>query len=209
MFDELVKKEPDTIHCTEEKPPLNQILKIDLDDPKSGHLRIPKKNKRPADVMLASGYTSKINLHPFGRNVIIVIIIIIIIIIIQIILIIIIIITLIILMTVVHRSDDNCPHVFGPFLTWVQRWLFRLMADRQTQVPLSLMARKLFRMVRISDWHLINSFVHVLQLHQLTSSQSCLASCVVRVPQPSPSIARSCRCWTSHSYIVLVIIIKI
>lgn len=59
LFDEIVKREPDAIHCAEEKPPLNQVLKINVNDPKSGHLRIPKRNKRPADVLLASGYTSK------------------------------------------------------------------------------------------------------------------------------------------------------
>ena len=51
--------EPDKIQCQEEKHALNAILKINASDPSSGPLRIPKQNERPADVKLASGYTSK------------------------------------------------------------------------------------------------------------------------------------------------------
>ncbi|KAL9971353.1 hypothetical protein ACROYT_G023866 [Oculina patagonica] len=57
MFDKLVQDEPDRIQCQEEKHALNAILKINASDPSSGPLRIPKRNERPADVKLASGYT--------------------------------------------------------------------------------------------------------------------------------------------------------
>jgi len=59
-----VQGEPDKIQCQEEKHALNAILKINASDPSSGPLRIPRQNERPADIKLASGYTSKSILHP-------------------------------------------------------------------------------------------------------------------------------------------------
>lgn len=56
LFDNLVKGEPDKIHCKEEKRALNNILKINTSDPSSEPLRIPKQNKRPEDITLASGF---------------------------------------------------------------------------------------------------------------------------------------------------------
>lgn len=56
LFDKLVKDEPDRINCQEEKRVLNTVLKINTSDPSSEPLRIPKQNKRPEDIMLASGY---------------------------------------------------------------------------------------------------------------------------------------------------------
>ena len=35
---------------------------------------------------------------------------------------------------VVHRSDDDCPHVLSPCLEWARRWLVRPILDRQTRV---------------------------------------------------------------------------
>ena len=61
LFDKLVKDEPDKIQCQEEKHALNAVLKINVSDPSSGPLRIPKQNKRPEDITLASGYKSKYN----------------------------------------------------------------------------------------------------------------------------------------------------
>ena len=59
LFDKLVKDEPDRINCQEEKRVLNTVLKINTSDPSSEPLRIPKQNKRPEDITLASGYKSK------------------------------------------------------------------------------------------------------------------------------------------------------
>ena len=61
MFDKLVKDQPDKIQCQEQEHSLSDILKININDPKSGPLRIPKKNERPADVKLASGFTSMLS----------------------------------------------------------------------------------------------------------------------------------------------------
>lgn len=61
LFDKLVKDEPDKIQCQEEKHALNAVLKINVSDPSSGPLRIPKQNNRPEDIILASGYKSKYN----------------------------------------------------------------------------------------------------------------------------------------------------
>ena len=58
LFDEKVKEEAESIECSEEKPSLAQFLKVDPDDPMQAHLRIPKRNARPEDVTLASGYKS-------------------------------------------------------------------------------------------------------------------------------------------------------
>ena len=63
LFDNLVKGEPDKIHCKEEKRALNNILKINTSDPSSEPLRIPKQNKRPEDITLASGFKSKYQYH--------------------------------------------------------------------------------------------------------------------------------------------------
>ncbi|XP_031554411.1 uncharacterized protein LOC116291382 [Actinia tenebrosa] len=57
MFNTLVKKQPERIECDHENPHLNVILKINISDPVTQYLRIPKKNERPPDVVLASGFT--------------------------------------------------------------------------------------------------------------------------------------------------------
>ena len=58
MFDKLVKEQPSKISCKDQTLSLSEILKINTSDPSTGPLRIPTQNKRPADVTLASGYTS-------------------------------------------------------------------------------------------------------------------------------------------------------
>ena len=49
-----------TIKCVNNRITIKENLKIDFDNLQSiMHLRIPKRNKRPEDVVLASGYKSK------------------------------------------------------------------------------------------------------------------------------------------------------
>ena len=49
------------VTCKNNRIPIRDILKIDLKNfEKIMHLRIPRRNKKPEDVKLASGYKSKI-----------------------------------------------------------------------------------------------------------------------------------------------------
>ena len=59
LFEKLAKEEPQSIECKEQAPPLDQILKIAVNDSSSASLRIPKVAKRPDDFKLNTGYTSK------------------------------------------------------------------------------------------------------------------------------------------------------
>ncbi|XP_028394202.1 uncharacterized protein LOC114518412 [Dendronephthya gigantea] len=56
LFEKLVNEEPESIACNEQSPPLDQVLKIVLNDSSSASLRIPKVAKRPDDFKLITGY---------------------------------------------------------------------------------------------------------------------------------------------------------
>ena len=57
--DHLQQQDP-MLACTNTRIPIKDILKIDLENfEKIMHLRIPRRNKRPEDIKLASGYKSK------------------------------------------------------------------------------------------------------------------------------------------------------
>ena len=61
--DYLLQQNP-VLACTNTRIPIKDILKIDLENfEKIMHLRLPRRNKRPEDIKLASGYTSKCETH--------------------------------------------------------------------------------------------------------------------------------------------------
>ena len=57
---ELMSKQPPEIECADRRRSLRHALKINESDPMTIGLRIPKKNERPNDVMLASGFRSEL-----------------------------------------------------------------------------------------------------------------------------------------------------
>ena len=58
MYKTKLSLTPPSIACDNNKITIQEVLQVDVASESSLHLRIPKKNKRPEDVLLASGYKS-------------------------------------------------------------------------------------------------------------------------------------------------------
>eukprot|EP00794_Sanderia_malayensis_P015359 gene15359-16936_t len=56
LYDEFLDKQPVELECADRRTSLRHVLKINESDPRTLSLRIPKKNEKPDDVTLASGY---------------------------------------------------------------------------------------------------------------------------------------------------------